>query len=429
MNITTSLRTFATWLLSFEVLFLCHVLIGIAGEIALSIVPVNLRNLTFALTIIWGSAILVSRWRRAHGFYVDRKFILFFLLFSLWMLLSRAWSPGHSYPDLKLMLYIQYVLWPVLAAVFIIGQEGVRTRRFLYALALVSYGVGTLGIYQYYFSRYGMSMSVFYSTYFGVAKLAGVGVILACIGVLSGVFRKFIVPAMLLGILSGLVLFVSGARTAFLSTTICLLLLALLYYRAAHREILGRRLLWALVLVLMIAVASAPVWVYTYKRSIIDVTTIRKFTEIITELRQNGSAGIRLKFIAASVEKIKASPYVGYGLGSWPFVMGYGDFRYYPHNMLVELLFEGGWVALLLFVGLCAYVGMLYARINNRSPLQIALLILCAYFGILSLTFNDLPGNRLFFVFLALIASPGLSYPSNQPSVLTPSKPRFPVRL
>lgn len=72
----------------------------------------------------------------------------------------------------------------------------------------------------------------------------------------------------------------------------------------------------------------------------------------------------------------------------------YGDPKIYPHNIVLEIVVEGGWLAGLLFVVVAGFSLVGYVRASG-SPQTAALLGLGVYWLLVAQTSSDVNGNRM----------------------------------
>ena len=107
----------------------------------------------------------------------------------------------------------------------------------------------------------------------------------------------------------------------------------------------------------------------------------------------------RIDFIVFSFNHIfddVRSMFFGYGLGSYGILSGEGDIRAYPHNIILEIWIETGFVGVFLF---CCFLMSCYRRYLSANPFVWPLL----YLFLNALKSSSLVDLRLFFGFLALL--------------------------
>ncbi|MEM4780796.1 MAG: O-antigen ligase family protein [Halalkalicoccus sp.] len=118
------------------------------------------------------------------------------------------------------------------------------------------------------------------------------------------------------------------------------------------------------------------------------------------------SLGARLGYYDVTLDLWLAGPTVrGAGLGSWPIAMGRGDERGYPHNVVLELLYELGLVGAALFFALLA-VGLatlVRGWRAHRRPEAVAIGALCLFTLLNAMVTGDLNDNRFLFAIIGLL--------------------------
>ena len=85
----------------------------------------------------------------------------------------------------------------------------------------------------------------------------------------------------------------------------------------------------------------------------------------------------------------------GNGLGSWgPMILGLQE-RHYPHNIIIEILFELGILGLIFSIYLFRYLFNWKTLYLSNS--------LAIYFFLLSMSSGDIPGNNFLFLSIFLV--------------------------
>lgn len=115
------------------------------------------------------------------------------------------------------------------------------------------------------------------------------------------------------------------------------------------------------------------------------------------------SAGARTYFWGLALREIPQHPFGG-GWGYFGRIVRYsGDndvTTVYPHNSILEVTLEAGWLAGLVFVGLFAVAFVRYMRVSDTAPAA-ALFVLFVFSFANSLVSGDVNDNRLMWVLLA----------------------------
>ena len=124
----------------------------------------------------------------------------------------------------------------------------------------------------------------------------------------------------------------------------------------------------------------------------------------LSDTRENISIFSRAEAIRISIETIAANP-MGTGWGALKdYLRQHNDDIAYPHNLLLEVFGELGWIsgALLLFVVGSALFKSGVVSTKTRDPLLQAVFSVLVFFFINSLVSGDLNDNRLLFAFLSV---------------------------
>jgi len=183
----------------------------------------------------------------------------------------------------------------------------------------------------------------------------------------------------------------SGSRGPLIATALGLVILLVAYPPSMRRL---KHLALATVVVVGLVILSI---------SFLPSMSITRITSFFSgEMGESG--GSRMVYWQEGLQKSLENPQ---GLGWGGFAVHFGVFggavREYPHNMLVEVFLEGGWLAGFCFLGLILFAlqrALLYAR--RRSPAERAIFVLLIFFLFNALASGDLNDNRLFFCFLGL---------------------------
>jgi len=91
----------------------------------------------------------------------------------------------------------------------------------------------------------------------------------------------------------------------------------------------------------------------------------------------------------------------GTGTGNFGYLMHHRDERAYPHNIVAELYFENGIIALIILVLIYISIIKEYTLIFKSKKLRM-LFALFIYFALNSMFSGDLFGNEYFFIFFIL---------------------------
>lgn len=385
------------WVLSFEAVIVVLLFRGLRNDVQVQLIPHDWLTIGGWILSVTGGAYLTVR---SAG--VTRRFrngLALCLLFLGLASVSLAGTPAPGYGKQKVLLFAVLNIWLFIIGALIIGPSRFRLFRLgaiLYANAAV-FMIGTL-----YYTRLqtgSVFVSILGADYLTISKILGYGVLLG-LGYLLLMAGKRRTRLAVAGCTLGMVysMFLVGGRGPLLAAAVASALFGVAYGRfgSDHRGIHPRRRLLILValftLLLVPTVAASP------------AVTVERLLVLLHDPGHGASAQIRLEDYRDSLSLWKRNLLFGYGAGSWPALVGQGDVRTYPHNMVLEVGVEFGaaGVALLfvMMVYCIAAIGSL-ARLR-RDPFAIVLLVLVAYQLASAQVSGDLIDHRDLFLLLGL---------------------------
>lgn len=387
--------TLFTYPRSVSFLFAIFLFAGVLKELPLlGWLPVDLTLVALVASIVAVVVVVVLRgvdW--SDG--ISRGLLLMALLVG-WSLVSLIWSAGREYAGDKALYFGLLGTWSFVGGI-VVGNSEVRTLRF--GRSIVFLGVWLSAEVLLMFSGGAVLATADWGeSYIGFGRLIGYGVLVLISRLLArgaGGWRG-IGSIVLLGVL-GTGILMGGARGPLLGTITGLGIVASAGASGSLLRIkINRRLLIlgsALILVPGIAVVAT--------RSGMFLRTIERLL-VLASASDSHSFGRRLWYWQEAWDRWLDSPFVGHGLGSWPLMIGWGDVRAYPHNIVLEIGVELGIVGIILFLLLLANaMPMTKQRLGPGSvPVLISALTVAALVN--SLISGDLVDNRVAFAFLGM---------------------------
>jgi O-antigen ligase len=386
-------------LLSFEALLVLYLFAGIYKEDPrFAWIPFDPTALFFALSVLVGGFIILLS--PIH----KRSLLLVLAMTGLvaWFLFSLLWSGSRVYGPAKVFLLGTLVMWAVIAAAVIVAPDPERTRRLFTVLLLLGLWVG-VEVVWIYLEGGGQAGRIYFgeANYLLLGRLCGLATLVALAAWLYGRGGSAGWLCLALFVILAFVLVIGGGRGPMLATVVPLLIPVALGIRLTTRKILySPTQLSVLVLLLVTATGFVVYGEATGYR----LATFERFERLLDgELRASEAARSNL-YAEASGVWLQA-PLLGHGAGGWTAATGRPDEVRYPHNIVAELLVEGGMVGLLLFVALVATAlrGISFERLRC-DPQAVCALMLFANGLINALLSMDLPGNRALFLALGLLA-------------------------
>ena len=407
---------FIASLFSFEMLLVLFLSAGrFKGDPRFAWVPVDITGLFLVLSMAAGVYIII--YKDLFFLFEAVKLNFIYFIFVGYVLLSFLWTPGVEYAGEKGLHIATLVFWPLLACSIFVSTRTERLKRFLILFVLFSCWLGIETFIAYQQAGGGM-ITALGGGYLGIGRVLGPAALIALGYILyfseSSVIK--LLGVALIGFLLYL-LFVVGGRGPLLATLIpiSILLAASITFESAT-AVWVKKSFSFLAAVVVIAIISM---VYMMNQEDAPATLHRLELLLETSDGVGASAQARLSYYAASIELWIKQPFFGYGVGSWPVLVQGIDVRGYPHNIILETLFEYGifGMAILtaLFVFALRHLGS-WATIK-ASPYRLIILMLFANALLNAFVSGDISDNRFLFATLGLMMLP-------EPTAETEEQPR-----
>jgi O-antigen ligase len=397
--LTLAPRQLLASLVSFEALLVLYLFAGIYKEDPrFAWIPVDPTGLFFALSVVVGGFIILLSPIHKKGLPV----VLAMVCLVTWLMFSLLWSPSRVYGPEKVFFLATLALWAVIAGALIIAPDPERTRRLFSLLLLFGLWMG-VEVVWIYFEAGGQVTQIHIgeANYLMLGRLCGLGALVALAAWLYGRGGGAGWLCLALFVILGFVLAIGGGRGPLLATVLPLLIPVALGIRLTARKILySRTQLSVLVLLLAMAGGFALYGELTGHR----LATFERL-ERLAEGEFRRSEAVRGNLYAEASEVWSQAPLLGHGAGGWTVATGRPDRIHYPHNVVAELLVEGGMVALILFVVLVATAlrGVSFERLRH-DPQAVCAVMLFANGLLNAMLSADLPGNRAMFLTIGVLA-------------------------
>lgn len=369
-------------------------IIGVWSSAVHSIGPARIATLALAAILVTRGILYVAA---ARGVFRVSRGIAFVILF--WMIcLPAALAVGSSeYALEKRLLFFSLTLVTSLgAAVLVRSSHGLRA---LYAGLTVVTAVYCILLLTYLpMARVGARLTVE-----GIGPITGgrAGGLLAILGFLGYAFeRKTVLRIVLLGLafLGFFAMGVSGTRGAILGSLVGVLAIAYYTRRVAWKE---TAIFMGTASVLSIVLVRSP-YIDLFRRA------IDAFERI---LQTGGTGEVRSVLYREAFRAVLDNPF-GIGIGSFAdvvIVMESMGLVRWPHNILIEMALEFGWICLLvflLFLGLAIVNGI--RRVKQWPSRENALVLALLIFALINAQFSgDVNHNRLVFAAVFMLVGAG----------------------
>jgi len=407
-----ALRSAVGTICSFETILVMFLFAGVyKGDPRFAWLPFDITAAFFALSVLTGAFLL---WN--NGFVLVRysaHVLWLYGAFTAWALITLAWTPGHDYAQDKALFLCTLVFWPLAAGALIIAPHPVRWRRFFLVLLLFSGWIALESLLYFAINTLAGTRFAFVhalsGTYLSLGRVIGPGLLVITAVVLFVRTRwwlRLLLATLAVGYLG--VLMVLGGRTPLVAAVLsgCILLFGL-------RPRLGRtpmQLLGQFILVVIGIAALGALVGYLAGTDLHELPASLKRLMLLFE--GTIPANRRFEHYALTFIHLDNNPWLGQGLGSWPVVVGIGDYRAYPHNILLEIWFELGLVGLALFSALTALALAALGPLRRLRTSPYALLALALFVNALlnAMVSGDLNDNRPVFAMLGLLLLAGPAY-------------------
>lgn len=327
------------------------------------------------------------------------RIIGIYWLFVGYASLSGIWSPSEEYYLLKLAYLGTVTAFSLGGAAFITATSRRRLRRFGAVLMVVCFAIAVETIYQFIFVGPWWELTIFGTNYLITGRVVGIGIVLGFYYLLieRPGWMKSSAAGLITIVMIGAIGF-SGARGPLVTAfgTVGFLVLSGLVTGTLPRS---RRAISAYVVGTLGSFGGLV--------ALSNILQVRGIERIVALADGPGeSLGTRFVYWSSTIGMFDESTIIwGYGLGSWPLYMGYSDEQIYPHNIILELLFELGLIGSALFVCLVGYA--IYSTVQGWRQYEqteyLALAALFVYMFVNALISGDFNENRYLFTILGLM--------------------------
>lgn len=414
-------------LCSFEFFFVAFLVSGTFKSAAVfSAVPIDLTLFFFLLSVLAAAGIAyrgvtcsnsgggaglqgpAGLWKSVGGVLSANKQVALALgilgALVAWSLVTLAFSPGSAYALNKVLRLALFTGWAFGGTALVVAKDNRRAQRFLFLLAAYGLVLAAAALGQYVMRGGGLGMvKVWGNDYISLGRVVGAAGIIAFVWFLFARDRWVRVFWTILFSVLLITLFISGARGPFLAgagTALVFVLIAAYCFKT----IPYRLNLLVAVSVIIVMVLSA------YGLGMLD-TTLGRIDLIFEQPDMGASADIRLELFREALHMWTQNPVTGVGAGGFPVLLGYGDVRVYPHNLVLEVLAEFGLIGFILLAGFFYSCFRMLPRIRviMNEPVLTAATLLFLYALLNAMVSGGINDNRVLFAFAGLFRA-GVNY-------------------
>ena len=392
-----------SFMFSFEVVFCLFLFAGrYKADPRFTWVPVDITGLFFSLSVVAGIYLILI-----HRVRLKRRALpiaCVALGFVVWTIFSLAWTPGELYATQKTFYFATLTFWALLSAAFIIASDIHRIRRFFLTIVLFAIWIMIESIFVYLKNSGIGFINAMGGNYLGIGYTCGMGGLIILTYALfesKSVSKKFLM--MILFSLLLYIMLVAGGRGPLLMMVVAALIPVIFAFRFSITKLIKvKRYIFPFLGIIVLAIVLIG---YLFIEKHVAMTTIYRVL-VLFEPGMGRSGGARMSMWLSSVSLWVDNPLFGSGIGGYPIIMGYGDFRSYPHNIFLEIMVELGLVGLFLFVMLLfvSFRSLGTLRAVRNDPIRLIILMLFTFTTGRALISGDLHSNRLLFMVIGLMA-------------------------
>jgi len=383
-------------LASGEFLFAAFLLANVFKS-ALPELPVDLNIIFLTLTI------LIALKRLTSKPYVTKKAIhpiLLFMGFVFLGLVSLIYSSSEVYGVQKILLLSSLTLWSLIGPFLLIDNK-TSLKKFLKSFMAIAIATSTYVLFDYFtssdvgnFMRFGVDGT----NSIGLGRAAALGAIVI---IMLYLFNTNVLRIKKIFSLAGLatlilVLFLTGSRMALISLGVAMVIFLLVKtFEFTKDDVLINKSAMKVTFSLI----PIPLLMIPFSNSI--QTMLTRLGNLFND-SGFGSYSQRTERFSLAYNVWKEGPIFGDGLGSYAIHYNGIDERYYPHNIILEIVSELGLVGIIVFAALLALPFFLN-NIFKSNYLQMCALLMFIYTFLNANTTGDINDNRMMFTFLALL--------------------------
>ncbi len=333
-------------------------------------------NLPVDFTLITGALLLgVTAYKLIRKNNFSTNNISFFgigllLLFYAWMIFSLFYTHSEQYSREKTFYFLLNIAAFVVP--FFFGQFNIRKFFFVFAAGTIILAIGLLPFQYYYLlgdaTKLGPegAYSAIGGLYLTLSEYLGLILIL----ILTKRKNSIISSSydLMLALMAFGLMVLLGAR----GPLIFAIVIYFLYYLSSInfvRFTIKKRTLWIMGLGLLLLSIFLILIARLEVAHKLFANTLFRFTSLINDIINGGgqdeSADTRINLIRDAIVGIVKSVdsfVFGYGIGSFGIIIWGDDIRLYPHNMILEIWFELGFLGLMVF-----FFWILYIMTKNRG--------------------------------------------------------------
>ena len=330
---------------NYQILELLLILYVLSGYIKVFFITYDI-NTRIDITLLLG-LILMFKVFLTKNIIFNKKFlasILFFFVFYIWMIVTITYSSSNEYLFNKIFLFSTNIFAFVIPLLFFSRIEiGSTLKKFVLISTPLSIWFIAFILPKMYFNETYTYVSHAYLT---VSLFSGMNLLMLLL-LKTKLFKKSYINLLFI-ILNILTLILSGGRGGIILAVFVLTIYGLFKLDQLKSGLKSTLLIILSVFIIGIFIRQTE-YLELFQRSIMRL-------ELLSDYNSGGggeSVQVRLDMLYFCYDKIFHSPIsllFGYGIGSFSYEFTGIDSRGYPHNLVLEILFELGLIGLIIFI-------------------------------------------------------------------------------
>jgi O-antigen ligase len=325
---------------------------GFVSEVR-SITLTRLSFLLFSLSFVL-NLFRISKWRKFND---DPLWILLSLLIICYFL-AFFWTTQQD-PAMSKLLELLLIILPCAMGYLVFR----KATLFEYKMFITVYVIGAIAllIFMYYHiseiimiaqisERTSQRVSPFNANSYGRVIMVAITALASLSLFSKKQLMLFLLTALFTAAALGMII-VAGSRSSVLIFFVTLFLMFLLHEYLTRFLLLKKYLLYFTLLCIVIGLSFFLIRNYLPEN--LSYRTFRLFTETSQVIEENP----RLELYKKSMDLINDAPFIGNGIRGF-----YSQMDRYPHNLLIEITLEAGFLSLFLF--LCFFLFFVFRTLS-----------------------------------------------------------------
>jgi len=362
-----------------KILELIYTLYLLSGFIKVFLIKYNI-NTYIDITLLLASLLIIILFIKIK--YMSLKFvrpIVLLLLFFTWMIFTLLYTSSVDYCYKKVFLFLTNIIsFSIPILLYKIFNLKNFFKYFIVISSVLNVAFIVLILPYIYIDEVDHMLS---GTYLAVSYLSGINIIYLII--INNPFNINFFKIFYI-IINFTTLILSGGRGGIIFT---ILILFIYFFKKMIKSILilrmKRKFLYSIILTFIIIFLSVGYGIKNYdpsnENNLFD-RSINRLTLVYDAIETSDggkSINTRVEYIKFSIKKIfnNVERFIfGYGIGSFSYEYEKVDKRGYPHNIILEILFEMGLIGLFFFMIFYGYI-LTKFHYTNLLYLQVYVLL------------------------------------------------------